>query len=85
MKTKIVTLKELSEDNPTLCLSPLRVFEECHKCDQFKQEFRKHQSVDEAINSMKCNPRIRSDIRKLLERKKELLKELAKINSQLEP
>jgi len=80
MKTKITTLREIAEDNPTLCLSPKRIFKECHKCDRFLLSFYKYRDVDKTINSMRCNPQIKDRIKRLLDKKKRLLKEIAKID-----
>jgi len=75
VKAKIVETSELMKDNPTLCLSPLRVFKECHKCDRFKK----------AKNplKLKCKPQITKRTKLLLKRKMKLQEQLAKINKQL--
>lgn len=70
---KVVTIKELTEDNPTICLSPLRVFEKCHQCPVYK-----------ARDKLKCEPHLNKDMLALMERKKKLLQELDDINKRLE-
>ena len=82
MKAKLVSMQELTRDNPTFCLSPLRVFDECHKCDTFKRHMdilrsgRKH--------TLTCKPHIKKDILDLLRRKEKLLEQLAIVNAILE-
>lgn len=78
MESKVISIKELQEDNPTFCLSTLRVFEKCHNCTVYKNASLKH-----ALDKLKCNPRIREDIQILLKRKEKLLSELAEINKTL--
>ena len=46
VKVRIVSLKELS-DSPTLCLSPLRQFGECHRCRVFWIGLRKRRDLPE--------------------------------------
>lgn len=70
MRVKVVTIKELTEDNPTLCLSTLRVFGKCHQCPHYKK----------SPNKLKCNPVTHKDLQALTERKKKLLHEIGKVN-----
>lgn len=78
MESKVISIKELQEDNPTFCLSPLRVFEKCHDCTVYKNASWKHE-----LDKLKCNPKIRGDIQVLLKRKEKLLSELAKIEREI--
>jgi len=85
MKTKLVSLSELTENNPTLCLSALRVFGDCHKCEQYKK-FEKG-----IIKTLKCNPKFNKKALKLLRKRKiirqnfiEANQELRAVNQELE-
>jgi len=88
MKTATITVEELTEDNPTLCMSPLRVFRECHKCTHFKRAtcglMLPYNEIMKRIENMRCKPQIKDEVLKLIERKKELLRELSEINKALE-
>jgi len=79
MKSKLVTIEELTKDNPTLCLSALRVFNECHKCDVFLNAYRK-----DRIGKLKCKPHLTNDVIDLLKKKRYLLDQLQIINAMLE-
>lgn len=79
MKSKIVTIKELTTDNPTLCLSALRVFNECHKCLRFISARRQN-----TIEKMKCKPHINPQYFELIGKKRKLLDQLSKINKEME-
>ena len=68
MKTQVVSFKEMVEDNPTLCLSPLRMLGHCHRCEHYRQKERK------------CNPRVKPEILALLEEKQRLLQRVREIN-----
>jgi len=70
---KAVTIKDLTEDNPTLCLSALRVFGKCHQCPQYKR----------SPNKRKCNPVVPTGIIALIEHKKKLQVEIDSINRTL--
>ena len=84
MKAKIITMKELMEDNPTLCLSALRALEKCHKCEVFKRTWRYYGDIETALKKMKCKPKISKEVKELLRRKAELLDELYEIQKKLE-
>lgn len=79
VEAKVVSIEELQTDNPTLCLSVLRVFNKCFECEQYKK-FKKGY-----IKKMKCKPHIDKDLfnAELLKRKEELLKQIEKINNEL--
>ena len=79
MKAKLVSMQELTTDNPTFCLSPLRVFNECHKCESWKRAY-DHGTVDK----LKCRSHIQKRILDLLKRRTEIYKEIAKVNAFLE-
>ncbi len=66
MKSKVVTIKELTENNPTLCLSALRVFGNCTECPMYKK----------SPNKLKCNPVISEEMMKRSERREKLLQEI---------
>jgi len=83
MKAKIVSIKEIEKDNPTLCLSALRFTGGCHKCRIFKQQIKYltyKMSVEKAIKNMKCKPIITEEYIKAFKKEKKLLKELLEIN-----
>lgn len=75
IKSKVVTIAELTKDNPTFCLSPLRVFEDCHKCPKWK--------IAKDKSKLKCNPKVRPQVLKLLAKKKELLHLISEIDELL--
>jgi len=79
MQTKVVTMKELTEDNPTLCLSPLRVFDQCHKCERFKRWQKQR-----GIKRLKCKPHLNDKYFELQNRKRALLDKLNDINKEIE-
>jgi len=91
MKTKVVSIEELKEDNSTLCLSPLRVFGECHKCPTFKHnlDYNKNKyrninkAIEETLKNIKCNPKINLGTFELIKKKEKLLKEIKEINKKL--
>lgn len=96
MKTKAVSLKKVCE-SPTFCLNPLRYFDECHRCDVFtsrvagiRRRVRQQGGdtpvegvIDEAVDGLKCRPKLRSEIVELLKRKERILAELRGINEKL--
>jgi len=54
VKAKVVNVKDLldTKENPTLCLSPLRVFNECHKCPVFQRQLKEGKPIEK----MRCKP-----------------------------
>ena len=66
MKTKVITLKELTEDNPTLCMSADRIFEQCYRCPIFRQKadalarkgISKNDLVSETVRQLPCTPKL---------------------------
>lgn len=80
MKVKTVNGSEFwdKEKNPTLCMSTLRAFEVCHKCDVFKKAFERKQ-----INKLECNYKITDEAFNLLTEKRKLLNKLNQINKKL--
>ena len=84
MKAKVVTLKEITNENPIMCLYPLRYLRQCHKCDKFKISLYKTKDIDKAIARMKCKPTINKEFRSLYKKKRNLINELEKINKKLE-
>jgi len=97
MKMKVVSMMEVC-GSPTLCISPLRFFGECHRCDVFisrvageRRRVRQQggnlpveKAIDRAISGLKCGPNVKGEIVALFKRKEELLAELHKINKKLE-
>lgn len=79
MKAKLVQFSELIEGNPTFCLSPLRVFNDCHKCDIFKKAYQ-----HDRIGKLKCKPHLTNEVIDLLKKKRHLLDQLAIINALLD-
>lgn len=73
MQHKVVTLKELTEGNPTLCLSTLRVFGKCHQCPSYI----KHP------DKLRCNPVVSLDTVALIEHRKKLMSEVRKADEVL--
>lgn len=90
MKVKTVSKEELEENNPTLCLSPLRVFEQCHECDKFKQrksivsrKSAKNVTEEEVIDKMSCKPVIKPEMLELLKKKSELLNQVREVEEEI--
>lgn len=82
IKAKVVDVKDLLDrkENPIVCLSPLRVFDECHKCEAFKRFV----AEKKPIEKMKCKPHLNPEYSKLMEQKRQLLDQLAELNKQIE-
>jgi len=74
MKTqiKIVKVSELldKEENPTLCLNPLRALGICHKCGKYLNFF-SHSKT----HKLKCNPQINPKIKSLMEQRRKEIRE----------
>lgn len=94
MKTKIVTIGELTKDNPTLCMSPIRVLGECYKCGIFLSAFKRikrqhpeitdgNQLLELTKKSLTCNPIIFPDNKERLLRFFELYQERDKITREI--
>ena len=96
METKVVNLSEITEDNPTLCLSPLRVFNACHRCKHFSyrlQYLKKkyanenlsvEELIDRVIEEIPCKPHLKKEFVELLKKKTELLQELAEVQKKID-
>ena len=96
METKVVNLGEITEDNPTLCLSPLRVFNACHRCEHFSwrlQYLKKkyadenldiEELIDRVIAGMSCKPHLKKEFVELLKKKTEILQELAEVQKKID-
>jgi hypothetical protein len=68
-QSKVVSIDELKNNNPTLCLSPNRVFDRCERCEVFIRKYKKLQDITKTINSIKCVPHLNKDKIKLLEKR----------------
>jgi len=96
MEIKVVSASDMTKDNPTLCMSPLRFFDACHRCEHFswrmqylkKKYADENMSIDELINrvleDMPCKPRLKKEFIELLKKKTELLQELGEIQRQID-
>lgn len=94
MQTKIVSLKEITEDNPTLCLSPLRVFNACHRCEHFSWRLRYYkrnypdlsieEMIEKVIADIPCKPHLKKEFVELLKKKTKLLQELAEVQKKID-
>lgn len=91
VKAKIVSVKELTdaEENPSLCLSPLRVFNECHKCERYQRIVKKYLVKGYSLQSiirdkLKCKPHLQSAYNELLIRKRKLLDELSEVDKAID-
>jgi hypothetical protein len=80
VEVKLVSLKELSDpnENPTFCLSPLRVFDKCHECDKFKRA-----QAGNRVDKLGCKPHVNPKYLELLERKRQILKQLRQIEEEM--
>ena len=59
MDTKVITVRDITEDNPTRCLSPLRYLDRCHQCDVFKSVLKRtNGDILKTIEILGCNPHI---------------------------
>lgn len=54
---RIVSIRELMGDNPTICLSPLRVFDKCFECPTYIQSRRRGK-----VDRLKCSPHINTEL-----------------------
>ena len=81
MKAKVVSSSELfdKEKNPTLCLSPTRVFNDCHLCQIFRRNW-----IKEREEKLKCKPQLKPEKIELLKRKRSLLTELKELKKKLD-
>ena len=78
MQSKVVSIKELTEDNPTFCLSALRVFDQCHECPVFKRA-----QSSNTIIKLKCKPHLNAKYHELLGQKRKVLDQLNTIEAQM--
>jgi len=78
MKFKTIDFATLLDptENPTYCLSPLRVFNECHKCSVFKL-------AKGNEDNLACKPHVTKRVRILMARKRRLLEKLQAIDQEL--
>jgi len=78
MQSKVVSIKELTEDNPTFCLSVLRVFDQCHECPVFKKK-----QASRTLKKLKCKPHLNVKFNELFAQKQKALDQIAEIEKQL--
>jgi hypothetical protein len=80
MQAKVVSIKELSDpkENPTFCLSALRVFDKCHECPVFKRA-----QASDTIQKLKCKPHINTKYLELLAQKRKILEQLRNIEADM--
>lgn len=80
MQAKMVSIKELSDplENPTLCLSALRVFDKCHECSVY----RIHQATNQ-LDKLKCKPHVNPRYLELLKQKRVVLDQIATIEKEM--
>ena len=83
MRSKVVTVKELTKDNPTFCLSPNRVFNRCHVCPKLDHAIRVKKDLVLAMESLKCEPKINEEWIRLIQQKRLRLAQLERINEQI--
>jgi len=78
MKIAFVSYKDLAnpKKNPTFCLNPLRVFNECHKCRIFKEAYN-----HKRLGKLKCKSKLTNEVIDLLMKKRYLLDQLAIIKA----
>ena len=91
MDTKIISSREITTDNPTMCMLPIRYYNRCHHCGVFRSVLKRNNGdIPKTIKILKCNPCItnraifligqRKAIRKATEEKiKEINKELGEV------
>jgi len=68
MQYKIIRFKDIAQNNPRLCLSPLRALNQCHKCPHYF-------NCESKIDNKKYE--------KLYDKKKKLLKKIKLIDEKL--
>ena len=78
VQSKVVTIKELTEDNPTLCLSVLRVFDKCHECSQYKS----YERIGK-LDKMQCKPHVNLEILALIKEKQHITERAKEIDEKL--
>ena len=88
MDAKVITAKEMTENNPTTCIAPIRYFNRCHQCDVFRSVLKRNKGdILKTIETLKCNPHITDRAIFLIGRreaiKKATEKKLKKIDEEL--
>lgn len=85
IEAKVVSVSELTDrkENPAFCLSALRVFEKCHKCQKFVSAMRRYRDFNTVVQKLDCKPQVSEAIRALLSKKRELSAELKRVNKEL--
>ena len=59
MDAKVITVRDITENNPTLCMSPIRYFDRCYQCDVFKSVLKQNNGdILKTIETLGCNPHI---------------------------
>ena len=88
MDVKVVMAKDITTDNPTMCMAPIRFFNRCHQCGVFKSVLKRNNGdIPKTIEKLGCNPRITDRAIFLIGQreaiKKETREELKKIDEEL--
>lgn len=78
MKSKVVTIKELTDDNPTFCLSVLRVFNKCNECQHYK-----HFEYLKKLDKLKCKPHLNPEYMALIKEKQKVTERAKTIDEQI--
>ena len=83
MKSKIVNLKEVAENNPTLCLSAQRYLGECYKCPIFQRAFKNNNyNIHDTLKQLKCKPKLDTNQIEILLKQADLLKKKKSIDEE---
>lgn len=88
VETKVVSIKELTdpEENPTLCLSPRRVFNKCHECEVYKRHLQCLRGVRKRADKqhvLKCKPHLDEKYKELIAQKQNLLDMIKYVDEQM--
>ena len=83
MKSKIVNLKEVAENNPTLCLSAQRYLGKCYKCPIFQRAFKNNKcNIYKTLKQLKCHPILDKNQIEILLKQADLLKKKKSIDKE---
>ena len=84
MRAAVVMSSDITENNPTFCLLPLRYTDGCIKCERMKRALRAcGYDLNAAENRLECVPLISASKREFWQRYLKKQKALRKIEAEL--
>lgn len=82
VEARLVSIEELKKDNPTMCLSALRVFGRCNECPQYKKYkkgLKKKLDCEPKVNiAFLKNQILKDQIKKLRKQREQIEEEIRK-------